>query len=143
MQKQFSTLLNAQPELRPLLSKARMLSVMEQQFMAVAPEFLTAATRVSDFENGSLTLIASSPVIAAKLRQMSPDLVQSMRGRGCAVDTLKIRVEVIFKAAAPTPRTLGPHALDALHTLEEGLEDSPLKQALARLAEQRQDLRKP
>ena len=135
MSRTFASLLNANSELRPLLSKARTLSTLEQHFSAIAPAFLAAATRVSDLGEGRLTLIAQSPAVAAKLRQMAPDLVQSLRQRGCAVEELKIRVEISPRASSPQPRVLGPHALDALQTLENDLEESPLKQALLRLTE--------
>lgn len=133
MQRQFSALLNTNPELRPLLSKAQTLSRLEQHFSAVVPDFLAAATRVSDLNGGRLTLIAQSPAVAAKLRQMAPDLVESLRQRGCAVEELKIRVEVNPHSPSLQPRALGPHALEALQTLEQHLEDSPLKQAVSRL----------
>lgn len=133
MQKQFSALLNATPELRPLLSKAQTLSRLEQHFMAIAPDFLAAATRVSDISGGCLTLIAQSPAVAAKLRQMTPDLVKSLRQRGCAIEELKIRVEINTSGPSPQPRVLGPHAREAIQSLEKDMGDSPLKQALSRL----------
>jgi hypothetical protein len=134
MSRPFTSLLNANPELRPLLSKARTLTTLEQHFAAVAPAFLAGATRVSDLKNGQLTLIVQNSALAAKLRQLAPDLVQSLRQRGCAVDALKIRIEVSFRPPSPPPRALGPQALEALQDLEQHLEDSPLKQAVSRLA---------
>lgn len=134
MSRPFASLLNANPELRPLLSKARTLTTLKQHFAAIAPEFLAAATRVSDLDGGRLTLIARNPAIGAKLRQLAPDLVQSLRQRGCAVDALKIRIEVDFPPPSPPPRALGPHALEALQDLEQHLGESPLKQAVSRLA---------
>jgi hypothetical protein len=133
MSRAFASLLNANPELRPLLSKAWTLTTLEQHFAAIAPEFLADTTRVSDLEGGRLTLIARNAAIGAKLRQLAPDLVQSLRQRGCAVDALKIRIEVDFPPPSAPPRELGPHALEALQDLEQHLEDSPLKQAISRL----------
>ena len=84
----------------------------------------------------TLILAANNGAVAAKLRQMSSELISLFQARGCEVTGIQIRVQVITprpltKAVA---RKLGQGARTALNELDQKLQDSPLKSALRRLA---------
>ena len=87
-------------------------------------------------EDRILTLAANNSAVAAKLRQMAPELITQLQLHGCEVTGIQVRVQV----ALPTqPRTKVPAAISdsgkkQLKALAESLKDSPLKAALQRLA---------
>ncbi len=84
----------------------------------------------------TLILAANNGAVAAKLRQMSGELISLFQARGCEVTGIQIRVQV--STPRPPPKTvarkLGQGARTALDELGQKLEDSPLKSALRRLA---------
>lgn len=89
-------------------------------------------------ERRTLVISADNGAVAAKLRQLSPELVRLFQGRGWEVTVIQVRVQVapsrpIRRAAGARPLSAvgRKHVLDAL----DGLRDSPLKSALRRLAE--------
>jgi len=83
----------------------------------------------------TLFIAANNGAVAAKLRQMTTELISLFQARGCEVTGIQIKVQVT--AAPPLirsePRRLGKEARDALGELQENLADSPLKTALKRL----------
>lgn len=137
MAQRFRSLLSGTPELRPLLSRAQTLSILQRHFASVAPSYLAQSSQVTGLQFGTLTVAAGSAAVAAKLRQLAPELVVLLQNRGCEVSGIRIKVQV---AVAPPPRKdarrLSATARDALDGLSAGLEDSPLKQALKKLARQ-------
>lgn len=83
-----------------------------------------------------MTLAADNGAIAAKLRQMSSDLAAKLQERGCEVTVIQVQVQVSAPTYTPPPK---PHLLSAsgkntLNEFAEKLSDSPLKEALNRLA---------
>jgi hypothetical protein len=133
----FRSLLSGNPELRPLLSKAQALAALQRHFTSVAPPYLAQACQVTGLQSGTLAVAAANATVAAKLRQLAPELVVLLQNRGCEVSGIRVKVQV---AVAPPPRKgsrqLSRTARDALDGFSAGLEDSPLKQALKKLARQ-------
>jgi hypothetical protein len=84
----------------------------------------------------TLILGADNGAVAAKLRQISSELISSFLTRGCEVTGIQIRVQVRVqpKIEVPRPRKIGQNGKKALEELAVELEDSPLKNALKRLA---------
>lgn len=85
---------------------------------------------------GTLTVAAANATVAAKLRQLAPELVVLLQNRGCEVSGIRVKVQVGYIPAQPPkrPRELGRKARSALNDLSESLNESPLKQALQRIA---------
>lgn len=83
----------------------------------------------------TLIIGADNGAVAAKLRQISNELISSFLTRGCEVTGIQIKVQVIAPARIVKlePRKLGKSAREALNKLGSGLPDSPLKTALERL----------
>lgn len=136
MTQQLKSLLSSNPELRPLLSKAQALSALHSHLIGVAPPLLVQSAQVLGLQLGTLSIAVANATIAAKLRQLAPELVVKLQNRGCEVSGIRVKVQVSFDRGKPrpAPRKLGKAAQNALNGLCLTLNDSPLKTSLARMA---------
>lgn len=84
----------------------------------------------------TLIIGADNGAVAAKLRQISNELISSFLTRGCEVTGIQIRVQVRIQPQVEPPRLrkIGQNGKKALEEFAFELEDSPLKDALKRLA---------
>jgi hypothetical protein len=123
-------------ELRHLSSKAEQLTTLQRHFDNIVPPSLKNSSYVLQVNRQAVIIAATNGAAAAKLRQMTAELISLFQARGCEVTGIQIKVQV--STTAPTipsePRKLGKPARDALNELGENLADSPLKTALRRLA---------
>ncbi len=119
-----------------LLIKAQALSALHRHFLSVAPPHLAQSSQVLGLKSGILSIAVANATIAAKLRQLAPELTILLQNRGCEVSGIRVKVQVSFEIKPPeaTPRLLGAAALEALNELEQSLDDSPLKRALKKLS---------
>lgn len=130
--------LNASDKLRSLADEARRIAQLQQVFLKTAPQSLTQGCCVRQLRAGTLFLLAENAAIAAKLKQLAPRLLSSYRKLGEEITS--IRVEVQVTEGAPNtiskrePKRLSLETIDNIEGLAAGLEESPLKQALTRLA---------
>ena len=87
-------------------------------------------------EDRILTLAANNSAVAAKLRQMAPELITQLQLHGCEVTGIQVRVQVGFQPAKHpnTPASVSTEGKQQLSDLAASLKDSPLKMALQRLA---------
>lgn len=129
-------LLGEHQELRPLLRKAQALSALYRHFISVAPPSLAQSCQILGLEFGTLSVSAANAAIAAKLRQLAPELVVLLQDRGCEVSGIRVKVQVSFDSgrSPPPSRKLNKSARDALTGLSQTLDHSPLQQALEKLA---------
>lgn len=137
MAQRFKSLLSGNQELRPLLTKAQALSALHRHFIGVAPPHLAQSSQVLGLQSGTLSIAVANAAIAAKLRQLVPELIVMLQNRGCEVNGIRVKVQVSFNQSrpVPAPRKLGKTARDALNELSQTLDDSPLKFALKKMAE--------
>ena len=136
MSQRLKSYFGASPELRQLSGKAGQLLALQQLYEQVAPASLMRYSRVLQLEQQILTLAANNGAIAAKLRQLAPELTSMLQNKGCEVTGIQVRVQVTLPA---TEHTAAPPMLSAagrkrLTELALELPDSPLKSALQRLA---------
>ena len=138
MAQQLKTLLNGNQELRPLLAKAQALSALQRHFISVAPPHLAQSSQVQvlALQLGTLSVAVANATVAAKLRQLAPELVVMMQNRGCEVSGIRVKVQVSFDRLQPKPAVhkLSKTAQNALNELSLSLNDSPLKLALEKMA---------
>lgn len=136
MSQRLNSYFNASPELRQLTGKAGQLLALQQHYGQIAPASLIRYSRVLQLEGKILTLGANNGAIAAKLRQLAPELTSQFQNRGCEVTGIQVKVQVTLPAAESkvTPPALSPAGRKRLIKLAEELPDSPLKNALQRLA---------
>jgi hypothetical protein len=123
-------------ELRQLSGKVRQLRAFQLHYEQVAPASLLRASHVIQMEQNVLTLAANNSAVAAKLRQMTPELVRQLQLRGCEVTGIQVRVQVTSPpdARAAIPASVSAQGKQQLSELAATLSDSPLKSALQRLA---------
>jgi len=130
------SLFNSSPELHSILDKARILSALQQHFVSVAPQ-LAEASVVIGLQFGTLSIASTNATIAAKLRQLAPEIVTNLQNRECEVSGIRVKVQVAYNRAPPKAmqRKLGNSARNALHELGTTLKsDSPLKIAVENMA---------
>lgn len=122
-------------ELRQLSSKARQLAALQRHYESIAPPALQRSSQVLQLHQQTLFIAANNGAVAAKLRQMTTELISLFQARGCEVTGIQIKVQVTVppRTTPSEPRKLGKEARDALSELQENLADSPLKSALRRL----------
>ncbi|MDD4977034.1 MAG: DciA family protein [Gallionella sp.] len=133
------TLLNDSVELRALIGKAQNLCTLQQLFTAVAPSNLIPYCQVTSLEQGTLTIVTGNAIIAAKLRQLAPQVVVDMQKGGSQVSGIRVKVQVSYPQPErpKAPRRLSPKVQDTLISFGEALEDSPLKDAIRKLSNKR------
>lgn len=133
---QLNSLLGSNQELRPLLTKAHELKVLQHHFIAVAPSYLAQSSQVLSLQLGILNIAVANATMAAKLRQLAPELATLLQGRGCEISGIRVKVQVAYNRnqAKTTPRKLGKVAQNALNELSQSLPDeSALKLALKKM----------
>ncbi|MEO6975421.1 MAG: DciA family protein [Gallionella sp.] len=135
---QLKTLLSVNRELLPLLTKAQALSTLQRHFISVAPPHLAQSGQVQvlGLQLGTLSIAVANAAVAAKLRQLAPELAVMMQNRGCEVSGIRVKVQVSFDRPQPKPtrHVLSKTAQNALNELSSNLDDSPLKLALEKMA---------
>ncbi len=138
MAQHLKTLLNGNQELRPLLAKVQALSALQRHFISVAPPHLAQSSQVQvlGLQLGTLSIAVANATVAAKLRQLAPELVVMMQDKGCEVSGIRVKVQVSFDRLQPkpAPHKLSKKAQNALNELNLSLNDSPLKLALEKMA---------
>jgi hypothetical protein len=122
-------------ELRQLSSKAGQLAALQRHYESIAPPALYRSSHVLQLQQRTLLIAANNGAVAAKLRQMTTELISLFQARGCEVTGIQIRVQVTAppRPMPAEPRRLGKKAREALGELQENLADSPLRNALKRL----------
>jgi hypothetical protein len=123
-------------ELREFAHKTQELAALQRQYRLLAPSTMASASQVIGFERQVLIIGACNSAIAAKLRQLAPQFVQMFQGSGAKVTGIRVRVQVANQPPVrklPHP-PLGAAGRQHMKDLAENLPDSPLKQAVQRLA---------
>jgi hypothetical protein len=130
--------LNSSDRLRSLSQEAQRIAELNRVLLNIAPPELTQACCVKELRDGTLTLLAENAAIAAKLKQLAARLLASYQKQRCEITSIRIEVQVresaLVAAAKPEPKRLSIETIKNLEHLAEQLEDSPLKQALTRMA---------
>lgn len=135
MSHRLRTFLDTNQELKHLKLRAKRIAALQLQYQLIAPHSLLQASRVMQLHGQTLIISADNGAVAAKLRQISTELISIFRTMGSEVTGIQIRVQVRGSAApaTPNPRTLGNHGRKELEKFTLILPDSPLKTALKRL----------
>jgi hypothetical protein len=137
--RRLNSILGATPEIHRLADKVAQLHALQAVYERVAPPSLAHASHVLHLEQKILLLAANNGTIAAKLRQLAPELSQMFRDRGHEVTGIQVRVQVTVPLDLPQapPASVSAIGRQSLANLAEKLVDSPLKRALQRLAEKK------
>ena len=127
-----------------LLPAAMRMARLQSDCAAILP-VMAGNTDVISFQDGVLVLAVPSSAVAARMKQMLPKLQSSLAGRGWAVESVKLKVQVRRAMPEDKPQmrvlALPKTAVQAFEELAESLEDTSqnkdLVAALRRLAEKR------
>lgn len=119
-----------------MLDNVQALTALQHHFDSVAPPHFAQSSQVLGLQFGTLSLSVANATIAAKLRQLAPELATLLRSRGCQVSGIRVKVQVSFDRSRPkpAPHMLSEAAKSALNALSSSIGDSPLKLALEKMA---------
>ena len=136
MSQTLKTLFNSDLQLLPLLSKVQALSSLQHHFINVIPTQFVHSVQVLGLQYGQLSIAASNAAVAAKLRQLAPELALLMQNRGCEVSGIRVKVQVSYDLPQTQhpPRKLSHTAKQTLQKFSMGLEDSDLKTAIEKIS---------
>ena len=138
-------LLGDNADLEPVRDRLAEVARLQERFRQVAPATLSQACRVCAIDGSTVVVRADNAPVAAALRAMAPRLLAALQSAAAGKKSLKnnkeqeltgLRVELQVAAPprkrAPLPR--GELPREALGELAGRLSDSPLKEALGRIA---------
>lgn len=131
------TLLRATDELKALAAGTRRLRELQTLYLGSAPRELAQASRVRSLRGGTLLISAENAAIAAKLKQIAPTLLASIRKSEAEITAIRIGVQVSGALRERRPESkktpLSADAIQEFEALEKRMPDGDLKSALARL----------
>ena len=128
-------LLNGLPELQALNRELKQIATLQCALAEVLPGNLATAAHVAMVKAGELVLSTDNGAIAAKLKQLAPRTLTTLRQRGFEITGIRVQVQVRVRDN-PLPQkqiSLSSGARNAIDSLSERLDASPLKAALKRL----------
>ena len=141
------TLVNTSDDLKGLSARTRRLQELQTIYFRSAPRRLALASRVRNYRGGTLFVSAVNAAVAAKLRQLAPTLLASIRETEAEITALRIDVQVDGDRYGRQPKsrkiTPGPRALEQLEALSERVTEGDLKSALMRLVRRQRAAKKP
>ncbi|MDP2805604.1 MAG: DciA family protein [Gallionellaceae bacterium] len=136
MPDRLNTFFSASRELSLLSKKANQIIALQKIWEQAIPPSLRRGCHVAYLNQKTLTIEANNGAIAAKLRQMTPELVVQLHEMGVEVTSIQVLVQV---SAPHLPheepaRTLSILEKSLITDFADQLTESPLKEALNRLA---------
>lgn len=129
--------LGAGDTLTRLHDHARLLLRAQEGLRAMLPGPLAESCSVANIRDGNMVVFAHNGSVAARLRQMTPSLINGFAARGQIVQAIQVKVGLVVQAEPPPPRearrvgSVGRESLAAL--IAELPEDAPLRESLQRL----------
>lgn len=132
------SLLGATQELKALTALARRLRELQSLYSRSAPRDLAVSSRVKSCRAGTLYVSADNAAVAAKLKQLAPRLLASIRESEAEITKIRIEVQVsgrepprVYKSQK---KALTPASVTRIHELAARVSDAGLRAALDRLA---------
>ena len=128
-------LLRQLPELQTVSRRVGRADALKAALADALPAGLAASATVTVSDAGEVVLYADNGAVAAKLRQLAPRILNSLRQRGNEVTAVRVQVQVTSrdKPLRQKQISLSEGAGQAVLGLAERLEKSPLRQALEQL----------
>jgi hypothetical protein len=132
-------ILAAEATLQPVLAKTHELRALAGLLDGFLPPDLARQTRVVNYRDAELVLVAAAPATAAKLRLLAPSLVNFFLKQRVQVNSVSIRVQpnasrAAVDAASQKNAQKNAHfstlALASLSNLYKTMRDSPAREAL-------------
>jgi hypothetical protein len=135
-------ILGKEPEHQDLFLKVDKLNEIQQSLLTIIPPRLAEHCAAGYPNDGKLTIFASNGSIAAKLKQISPSLLQKMQNLGWEVTSIQIATQAHYQASNtdhfnPKKRHLAQSGIASLTQLAASLPASALKTAIESLLKNR------
>jgi hypothetical protein len=129
-------LLTATDELRTLSARSRRLRDLQTLYLRSAPRELAASSRVKNYRAGTLYVAADNPAVAAKLKQLAPTVLASLRKTEAEITGIRIEVQVSGAREERRDARKNPLTADAVaqfDALANAMAEGNLKSALQTL----------
>jgi hypothetical protein len=137
--RKFQDFLDVGDALGRLNHQAQRLAELDRAYKRAVPRELAEVSGVDHVKAGSLFLWADGGAVAAKLRHLSPMVLSRITRLAPEVSAIRVIVQVSGSPAGRPNSSakpgIGEGGAEALRGLVDTLAPSPLKTALARLAE--------
>ena len=135
----FSAYLTRPDGIDSLMPQAKRLLELREILAGALPESLARSCSIANYRQGKVVVFAANSAVAAKLKLISPELLQHLTGRGIEVTGMEIRVQPPTHEAQRVEKhaKLGESALTEFADLCEKLPESELKNAVGRMARRR------
>jgi len=132
--------LKASPRTSRLLKRAEHGRQLTHDLRSLLPSPLASYCQAADLTEHTLTIIASSPVWAAKLRYLQPALLKAFSSapRLSQVPDIKIKISSMGQNRRdPAPGRkihMSPQSAEAIRQAAAGIEDPALRETLLKLS---------
>ena len=130
-------LLGTTEELKALSARTHRLRELQTLYVRSAPRELASSSRVKSYRAGTLVISADNAAVAAKLKQLAPRVLVSIREIESEVTGIRIEVQVSGGHAEDRRKSLKsglpPEASKKVDELAESVANEDLKSALGRL----------
>ena len=128
--------LNQPDGIASLMPQARRLIELRGILAAALPESLARCCSIANYKQGSIVIFAANSAVAAKLKLLSPALLEELSRRAVEVTGLEVRVQPLNSEGQLVEKSakMSVEAALGIGRLVEQLPDSELKTALGRIA---------
>jgi hypothetical protein len=128
-------LLNSLTDLEAIRMRAKRVAALQQAYSAAVPGELSQSSTVGYEIQGTLVLLAANGAVAARLRNLGPRLLLTIRRQFPEIKAIRTEVQLVrsSRRSAPPIRRVGATGLHSLKALEATLPEGPLREALRRL----------
>lgn len=135
MSQRLNSYFSCDSALRALARKADQLAALNALYRKAAPPSLLGASRVVGLEQHVLKIGADNSAVAAKLRQLAPQILARVQEANAEVTGILVKVQVRQPVTKPrrAPHVLSQAGEQNIANLASTLSNSPLKAALLRL----------
>ncbi|MCW5592634.1 MAG: DUF721 domain-containing protein [Burkholderiales bacterium] len=140
-------LLRQNPDLAPVRDRLELVGRLQGRYRSVVPVELASSSRVCAVDGTTVVVRADNAPVAAALRALAPRLLAGLNAaeprsgknslkikRDQELTALRVEVQVAAPPPSRPPRARGPLPTEKLSEVAAGLSDSPLKEALERIA---------
>ena len=140
--KKLTAYLDSTAGIAALLPQAERLIELRRIFSEIAPQQLSRSSSIVNYKQQTVVIFAENNAIAAKLKLLSPRLINDFSKRGVEVTGIRLEVQ---PRESPREESLQKHAklsaagAESLEALAKRLPDSKLKQAVTEMAERKRD----
>ncbi len=128
-----------------LLGDAKRSLAIERILRASLPKELGKCCSAGRLARGELHLYADNGAAASKVRQLSRSLLEKLRMRGLAIDSIKVlvRVNPPQRKLPHKKPVMGKRGIDSFRELAATLPDSPLRSSIESLVDKLDDEKNP